>query len=154
MSRPFASLSSGTLKPAKSIDAFDVGPPVVSRVIAIDNAVLRQQFKSAMDRMEAKGGGSWGGDDDLQVLRMSVPDIAGYLTLSLSLPSSDRINPCIALTVICRYSHARPALLFHATHDVSEKGICCLGFRKEFQGSASGVNGMIGKGVYFSTLPM
>ena len=76
--RTFALSLAGTLKPTKISDAFDTGPPVVSRVIAIDNAVLRQQFKAAMDQMEAKGGHAWDSNEnrDLQVLRMSVPDIA------------------------------------------------------------------------------
>jgi len=47
-------------------------------VIAIDNPVLLQQFKVAMDEMQAmgEGVGTWSDDDDLRVLRMSVPDIA------------------------------------------------------------------------------
>ena len=35
----------------------------------------------------------------------------------------------------CRYSHAQPALLFHATHDDVEKNICCMGFCREFHGA-------------------
>ena len=56
----------------------ETGPPIVNRVIAIDNPVLLQQFKVAMDEMQAKGEGvgTWSDDDDLRVLRMSVPDIA------------------------------------------------------------------------------
>ena len=77
----FALSLAGTLKPTKISDAFDTGPPVVSRVIAIDNAMLRQQFKAAMDRMEAKGGRAWDSNPDLQVLRMSVPNIAEYFPL-------------------------------------------------------------------------
>jgi hypothetical protein len=51
-------------------------------VIAIYNPVLLQQFKVAMDEMQAKGEGvgTWSDDDDLRVLRMSVPDIAQYAT--------------------------------------------------------------------------
>ncbi len=88
MSRAFASSSAGTLKPSKVSDAFDIGPPVVKRVIAIDNARLRQQFVSAMDRLEARGGmnrleaeggSAWDCDDALRVLRMSVPDIQQYV---------------------------------------------------------------------------
>ncbi len=69
----------GTLKPGKvSGNHSDcTGPPIVTRVIAIDNSALRGQFKAAMDAMEARGGGgSWDEDDALRVLRMSVPDIA------------------------------------------------------------------------------
>jgi hypothetical protein len=81
LSLAHASSLAGTLKPGKVSDAFDIGPPVVKRVIAIDNAALRQQFISTMDRMEAKGassatqGGAWDCDDALRVLRMSIPDI-------------------------------------------------------------------------------
>jgi hypothetical protein len=70
-----------------------------------------------------------------------------------ALPNPKSLLP-VGYFPIRRYRHARPALLFHATNDKSEKSICCMGFRKEFQGSASGVLGMIGNGVYFSTLPM
>lgn len=152
--RTFPSLLAGTLKPTKISDAFDTGPPVVSRVIAIDNAMLRQQFKAAMDQREAKGGHARDSNDDLQVLRMSVPDIAEYTVFHVILAFHLSIASCICVYCDTRYSHARPVLLFHATTDVNEKGICCLGFRREFQASNSGVKGMIGNGVYFSTLPM
>ena len=152
--RTFPSLLAGTLKPTKISDAFDTGPPVVSRVIAIDNAMLRQQFKAAMDQREAKGGHARDSNDDLQVLRMSVPDIAEYAVFHVILAFHLSIASCICVYCDARYSHARPVLLFHATTDDNEKGICCLGFRREFQASNSGVKGMIGNGVYFSTLPM
>ncbi len=75
-------LFAGTITPNKVCFNGETGPPIVNRVIAIDNPVLLQRFKVAMDKMEAKGEGvgTWSDDDDLRVLRMSVPDIAQYAT--------------------------------------------------------------------------
>jgi hypothetical protein len=47
LSPAHASSLAGTLKPVKVSDAFDIGPPMVNRVIAIDNAALRQLDLSA-----------------------------------------------------------------------------------------------------------
>ncbi len=164
--------SQGTLKPQKvsGKNSKDAGLAIVTRVIAIDNVALRKQFRTAMDALEATAGaaGAWDDDEDLRVLRMSMPDIAQCTTRhAASRPYYAFRTHCSFLarlfarnlygfTVLFwrRYPHARPALLFHATDDALESSICCVGFRSEFRGASSKLEGMFGNGQYFSSLPM
>jgi hypothetical protein len=115
------------------VNVRDASCPRVDRVIAIDNPQLRSRFLAALERTEGDPDmAPWSTDADnlkyLNVLRMSIPEIAGY-------------------------PRAKPALVFHATHDEAEAMICAVGFRQEFIGKTTGNDGWYGKGIYFSSFP-